>query len=137
MVIPAFVAQAVRGEPITVYGDGEQSRTFCHVQDVVPALVALAECSKAFGRVVNVGSPEEISIGDLARRVKELAGSDSPIVRVPYEEAYVEGFEDMRRRAPDISLAGELIGFEPTHSLDDILKSVIGHVRGEKLGVRS
>jgi UDP-glucose 4-epimerase len=125
MVIPRFVGQALAGQPITVYGDGEQTRSFCHVADIVPSLVALARCEEARGQAVNLGNPEEVSINKLARRVKEMCDSDSVIRHIPYEEAYVEGFEDMRRRVPDISLARDLLGFEPRFSLDDILQSVI------------
>ena len=131
MVIPRFVQQALHGEPITVYGDGEQTRSFCHVKDVVPALASVVDCKDAFGKVINIGNSEEVSINWLSGRVKELSGSSSAIVYIPYEKAYVEGFEDMRRRVPDISLARQLIGFQPKHSMDDILKSVIAHMRRE------
>jgi UDP-glucose 4-epimerase len=129
MVIPTFVRQALRGEPITVFGDGEQTRSFCSVLDVVPALVALVQCRNAFGKVVNVGNPQEVSVNLLAKRVKELAAASSEIRHIPYEKAYVEGFEDMRRRVPDVSLAKTLIGFHPSRSLDDILNSVIEYER--------
>ena len=132
MVIPRFVSQALHGEPITVYGDGEQTRSFCHVQDVVRALVALMNCKEAVGRVVNIGSDEEVSINHLAERVKALAHSDSPIIHIPYGEAYAEGFEDMKRRVPDTSRANGLIGFQPTYSLDQILESVIEKCRAEQ-----
>jgi UDP-glucose 4-epimerase len=125
MVIPRFVQQARRGDPITVYGDGEQTRCFAHVQDVVSALYRLITCPQSYGKVVNIGNPEEVSMNDLAQRIKELTGSASPITHVPYEEAYVEGFEDMRRRVPDISLAQRLIAFRPNHNLHDILQSVL------------
>ena len=125
MVIPRFVQQALRGEPITVYGDGEQSRCFGHVKDIVSALDRLVTCSEAYGKVVNIGNPEEVTMNCLAARVKGLTDSASEIIHVPYEEAYVEGFEDMRRRVPDISLANKLIGFRPELNLDAILKSVI------------
>jgi UDP-glucose 4-epimerase len=125
MVIPHFVQQALKGCPITVYGDGEQSRCFAHVKDVVSALDRLVACKEAYGRVINVGNPEEVTMNRLASRIKNLTGSNSPIIHVPYEEAYVEGFEDMRRRVPDISLASTLIGFRPEHNLDEILRSVI------------
>lgn len=125
MVIPRFVQQALRGEPITVYGDGEQSRCFGHVKDVVSALDRLITCSEAYGKVVNIGNPEEVSMNDLAERIKKVTGSVSKIIHIPYEKAYVEGFEDMRRRVPDISLANKLIGFRPELNLDAILKSVI------------
>ncbi len=129
MVIPRFVSQALRGEPITVFGDGEQTRSFCHVHDVVPALAALMHCQEAVGRVVNIGSGEEVTINHLAARVKALAASASPIVHKPYDEAYTEGFEDMRRRVPDIRRARALIGFAPSYSLDEIVESVIAEQR--------
>jgi UDP-glucose 4-epimerase len=125
MVIPRLVQQALQGKEITVYGDGEQTRSFCHVQDVVSALWDLMRCPEAAGRVVNIGNDEEISINALAIRIKELTGSSSPIVHVPYEEAYTEGFEDMKRRVPNLRLAAKLIDFHPHYSLDDILHSVI------------
>lgn len=125
MVIPNFVEQALQGKDIAVYGDGEQTRSFCHVKDVVSALVDLMNCRDAVGKVVNIGNDEEISINHLAKRVKELTGSSSQIVHIPYEKAYTEGFEDMIRRVPDITLAQKLIGFNPKHSLDEIILSVI------------
>jgi UDP-glucose 4-epimerase len=125
MVIPNFVEQALQGKDITVYGDGEQTRSFCHVKDVVSALVDLMKCPDAIGKAVNIGNDEEISINYLAKRVKELTGSSSQIVHVPYEKAYTEGFEDMIRRVPDLTLAQKLIGFNPKHSLDEIILSVI------------
>ena len=125
MVIPAFVKQALAGEPITVYGDGTQSRCFGFVGDVVGALVKLMDHPDAPGQVFNVGSSEEITILDLAHRVKELTGSSSPVTLVPYAEAYEEGFEDMPRRVPDLSKVGALVGYRPTTALDDILRSVI------------
>jgi UDP-glucose 4-epimerase len=125
MVIPTFVRQALAGRPITVYGNGKQSRCFCYVGDVVGALVKLMDTDKSVGEVFNVGSNQEISILDLAKRVKELANSDSEIVFVPYDEAYEEGFEDMPRRIPDTSKVDNLIGFKPEMELDGILKSVI------------
>jgi UDP-glucose 4-epimerase len=131
MVLPRFVQAALAGEPITVYGDGEQSRCFCHVTDVVSALTKLPECTEAHGKVVNIGSDEEVTMNDLALRVKELADSPSEIVRVPYEKAYVEGFEDMRRRVPNLQLAHKMIGYKPQHSLDDIITTIIKYWRGE------
>ena len=125
MVIPNLVEQALNGRDITVYGDGEQTRSFCHVADVVCALVALMSCPAAVGRVINIGNDEEVSINRLAIRVKELAGASAPIVHIPYSEAYAEGFEDMKRRVPDIHLATKLIGFHPRYGLDDILLSII------------
>lgn len=129
MVIPNFVRQALAGVPITVYGDGQQSRCFTHVADVVRALIGLLESEKNYGQVFNVGNTTEISIGDLARVVKELSGSRSEIVQLAYEEAYELGFEDMRRRVPDISKIGAAIGWKPTISLEQILKDVIEHFR--------
>ena len=125
MVIPRFVQQALKGDPITVYGDGKQSRSFCHVLDVVDALTKLMGCDGALGKVVNVGNPEEVTMNELAERVKAMAKSGSQIRRIPYEQAYSEGFEDMRRRVPDISRAAALIGFSPKRTLDNILLDVI------------
>jgi UDP-glucose 4-epimerase len=130
MVIPRFVSQAVRGETVTVYGDGSQTRCFCYVGDVVKALLALVEHPEAVGRVFNIGGNDEISIDALAHRVIQLAGSDSKVRYVPYEEAYEEGFEDMQRRVPDTTRARELIGFEPSAGLDDIIKMVVEYHRG-------
>lgn len=117
MVIPNFIRQSLCGKDITVYGDGEQSRCFCHVKDVVPALVNLMNCEDAIGKVVNIGSDEEISINLLAEKVKKVTKSSSKIVHIPYEKAYTEGFEDMVRRVPDITLSKELIGFEPRYEM--------------------
>lgn len=149
MVIPRFVGQALRGEPLTVYGDGQQSRCFLHVHDAVEALIRLAECPDAVGQVFNVGSTEEVTILDLARKVLQLvfdervktndqrsssAGGrsstsetnvDDRIVFIPYEQAYAAGFEDMRRRVPDISKIRQYTGWEPKRSLDDILRDVV------------
>src|SRR6266516_640985 len=122
MVIPTFVKQALSGRPITVFGDGRQSRCFGYVGDVVGALLKLMDDEKAVGEVFNIGSNQEISIMDLARKVKELTNSESEIVLVPYDEAYEEGFEDMPRRIPDISKVNAQIGFKPEMSLEGILK---------------
>lgn len=130
MVVPNLVGQALRGEPLTVFGDGRQSRCFAYVGDVVPAMVRLAETPAAYGRAVNLGSTDEISILGLAERVIAVLGSSSTIDFVPYEVAYVDGYEDMRRRVPDISLARELIGFSPTTTLDQIIRQVAA-VRGD------
>ncbi len=132
MVIPTFVKQALASRPITVYGSGKQSRCFCHVGDVVGGLVKLMDTDAAVGEVFNVGSNQEISIGDLAKRVKALAKSESEIVFVPYDEAYEEGFEDMPRRIPDISKVNKLVGFKPAMDLDGILKSVIDFHSGKQ-----
>jgi UDP-glucose 4-epimerase len=135
MVIPNFVTQAMSGIPITVFGTGLQTRCFCHVRDVVRAMLALIEHPGAVGEVVNIGSTEEVSMLELARRVKALTGSASEIVFVPYAEAYEAGFEDMPRRVPDTAKARRMIGFAPTATLDDILRSVIEHQRGAAAGV--
>jgi UDP-glucose 4-epimerase len=132
MVIPTFVKQALAGRPITVYGDGKQSRCFGYVGDVVGTLVKLMDSSEAVGNVFNIGSSEEISILELAERVKELTHSDSEIVFVPYDEAYEEGFEDMPRRIPDTTKVRELVGFEPKMTLDGILQSVIDYQSGRR-----
>ena len=134
MVIPTFVKQAISGRPITVYGDGKQSRCFGYVGDVVGALIKLMDHEDAVGEVFNIGSNEEISILDLARRIKKLTGSDSEIALVPYDEAYEEGFEDMPRRVPDISKVNKLVGFKPERSLEDILKTVIEFHSGRAVG---
>lgn len=132
MVIPTFVKQALAGRPITVYGDGTQSRCFGYVGDVVGALMKLMDSSEAVGQVFNIGSNEEISIRALAERVKEITRSNSEIVHVPYDQAYEEGFEDMPRRIPDISKVSELVGFRPEMSLDGILESVIDYQIGRR-----
>jgi UDP-glucose 4-epimerase len=125
MVIPNFVRQALTGEPITVFGDGTQSRSFTYVGDVVRAMVALMNEPRAIGQVFNIGNGNEISIGALAEKVRDLAGSSSTIVRIPYDQAYESGFEDMPRRVPDISRISALIGYKPTVELDEILSRVI------------
>jgi UDP-glucose 4-epimerase len=130
MVLPRFVGQALAGEPITVYGDGTQSRSFTYVGDVVDALVTLMATPAAVGQVLNIGNPHEISIRALAERVRALAGSHSSIVSIPYDEAYEEGFEDMPRRVPDIARIHALIGFEPRVPLDEIIQRVIAFHRG-------
>ena len=125
MVVPRFVRQALRGEPITVYGDGRQTRCFCDVRDVVEALLGLSEHPDAFGKVHNVGSDQEISIQGVAEKVKSMTGSDSPIVKVPYEEAYAPGFEDVSRRVPDTSRIHSLLSWKPRHSLEQTLETVM------------
>jgi UDP-glucose 4-epimerase len=125
MVVPSFVRQALAGEPLTVHGDGQQRRCFCHVVDVVRAMADLMGTDEGVGEVFNIGSTEEITILGLAERVREICRSDSEIRLVPYEEAYEAGFEDMRRRVPDITKIGELLGWRPTRSLDGILEDVI------------
>jgi UDP-glucose 4-epimerase len=125
MVLPNFAAQALKGEPITVYGSGKQSRCFAHVHDAVEALVRLLETPAAVGEVVNVGNDEEVTIEDLAQRVKAAAGSPSSIVHVPYREAYAEGFEDMQRRVPDVRKLERLTGFRPRLPLARIIADVV------------
>jgi UDP-glucose 4-epimerase len=125
MVIPSFIRMATAGEPLTVHGDGTQTRCFCHVRDVVDALARLAEDPAAVGEVFNLGNPEEITINDLASRVIALTGSSSPIKYVSYDEAYGEGFEEIRRRVPDIAKIRKAIGFAPSARLDEILREII------------
>jgi UDP-glucose 4-epimerase len=129
MVIPNFVRQALAGEPITVHGDGQQRRAFGYVGDIVGALIKLVQEPRAVGQVFNLGNSEEISILDLAQRVKSLTESRSPITFVPYDQAYEAGFEDMLRRVPDLSKIHRLIGYEPTVGLDEILARVIAERR--------
>ena len=130
MVIPSFVKQALAGRPITVYGNGKQTRCFGYVGDVVGALIKLMDTTDSVGKVFNIGSTEEISILKLAEKVKELTHSNSEIVFVPYDEAYEEGFEDMPRRVPDISKIHQLVGFKAEMNLEGILQSVISFHRG-------
>jgi UDP-glucose 4-epimerase len=129
MVIPNFVRQSLAGEPITVFGDGKQTRSFTHVADVVAALLKLVREPKAIGQVVNIGNTQEVTILQLAERVRELSGSQSTIKFVPYEEAYESGFEDMPRRVPDLKRVKSLVGYETRNTLDDILIQVIDYFR--------
>jgi nucleoside-diphosphate-sugar epimerase len=129
MVIPNFVRQALAGQPITVFGDGQQSRSFTYVGDVVRAVVALIDEPRAIGHVFNIGNGFEITIGDLAERIRTQTGSRSEIVKIPYDQAYEAGFEDMPRRVPDISKIKALVGYAPTVELDEILTRVIEHFR--------
>jgi UDP-glucose 4-epimerase len=131
MVIPTFVKQALAGRPITVYGNGKQTRCFGYVGDVVGALIKLMDHADSVGQVFNIGSTEEISILQLAEKVKELTSSASEIIFVPYDEAYEEGFEDMPRRVPDTSKINQLVGFKPEIKLDGILETVINFHRGQ------
>jgi len=124
MVLPNLVSQALAGDPITVFGDGEQTRCFSYVGDIVPALTALAASPEAVGQAVNLGGRTEISINALAERVRQVLGSSSPIQHIPYEQAYAPGYEDMRRRVPDNTLAGQLIGFYPATDIDDMIRAV-------------
>ena len=131
MVLPTFVRQALAGEPLTVFGDGSQTRSFADVSDVVRALAGLLDEPRAVGDVFNVGNPEEISIRALAELVKEVTGSRSEVVTVPYERAYAAGFEDMPRRLPDISKIRGLTGWRPTLTLRDVLDRVVAYARKE------
>jgi len=134
MVIPSLSRQAVRDEPLSVHGDGGQSRCFCHVKDVVEALVGLLDEPRAIGEVFNVGASREITILDLAHKIVEQSGSSSPVELIPYEQAYASGFEDMRRRVPDTAKINDLIGWESKRSLDDILAAAIDDARREQGG---
>lgn len=125
MVVPTLVTQALSGKPITVFGDGTQSRCFTHVSDIVETLMMIPEAPQTHGQVINLGNDQEITILGLAERIKELTGSPSPIKIIPYDQAYGPGFEDMHRRVPDLSKAARLLGYRPTRSLDDILHDVI------------
>lgn len=133
MVIPNLVRQALAGEPITVFGDGTQSRSFTYVGDVVNALIALIDEPRAVGRVFNIGNGHEISINDLAEKIKVMTGSRSEIVRIPYDQAYESGFEDMPRRVPDIARIQALTGYKPTVELDEILERVIAHFASSQI----
>ena len=126
--------QALGNQDLTVYGDGTQTRCFCHVTDAVEALIGLLDEPRAEGDVFNVGSSEEISIGQLASRIIERTGSTSRITQVPYDVAYESGFEDMARRVPDTTKINQLIGWEPKRNLDDILDDVIAEVQAEQIG---
>jgi UDP-glucose 4-epimerase len=129
MVLPTFVRQALAGQPITVFGDGTQSRSFTYVADVVDALIKLANEPRAVGEVFNIGNTEEVSISALAERVRVLTASASSIQYIPYDEAYEAGFEDMPRRVPDISKIQALIEYQPRLGLDDIIRTVVEHMR--------
>jgi UDP-glucose 4-epimerase len=125
MVIPRFVSQAIKGEAITVYGDGQQTRCFCFVGDAVDGIIKIADHPESSGRAYNLGGTEEVSMDELAQRVIAVSGSESKIRYVPYDEAYEEGFEDMQRRVPDTTRARDLVGFEPTVGLDEIIEMVV------------
>lgn len=125
MVVPTLIDQALAGEDLTVFGDGTQTRCFCFVDDAVEALLTLLDEQRAVGEIYNVGNPEEISIGDLARRVIEKTGSSSGVKTIPYDEAYETGFEDMERRVPDITKINDLTGWSPKIELEEILERMI------------
>lgn len=129
MVVPRFIKQALRDEPITVYGDGTQTRTFTYVGDVVESLTRLMECDAAIGEIINIGGKEEVSIKGLAERIKKLANSNSEIILVPYNKAYGKDFEDMMRRVPSLEKLEALIGYSPNTPLDETLKKTIEYFR--------
>jgi UDP-glucose 4-epimerase len=129
MVVPRFVKQALENQPLTVYGDGKQTRTFTHVKDIMPALLKLIDTPQAVGEVVNIGGVEEVSILSLAERVKEKVGSTSEIQLMPYDEVYPKDFEDMYRRVPSTEKLKSLIGFAPSMDLDKILDDTIAYYR--------
>lgn len=133
MVIPRFVVQALKGEPITVYGSGKQVRCFTYVSDVVDAIINLAHNAEAVGQIFNVGNTESISIYDLAGKIKEMTNSTSDIVTIPYDQAYEEGFEDMSIRVPDLSKIKTLIGYQPRVQLNEILTNVIEYFTSDRL----
>ena len=132
MVLPTFVRQGLAGEDITVYGTGEQSRCFADVSDVVETLIRLIDCEAARGQVFNVGNDKEISIQQLAELVQSRTGGRSQIVRVPYQEAYAEGFEDLGRRIPDLAKLQETVGYRPTTPIGDIVDRVIAFEQGNQ-----
>ena len=124
MVVPRFVAAALKNEDITIYGSGEQTRCFGHVTDIVQALIEVAGSEKTIGTVVNIGNPEEISINDLAKKIIEITGSKSKIVYLSYDQAYTSGFEDMERRVPNVERIKRLTGWEPTRNLETIIRDL-------------
>jgi len=129
MVIPRFVESALSNEPITIYGDGNQTRCFAHVYDVVDAVIAVAFAQNTLGRVINVGNNVEISMNDLAKKIIEETGSMSKVVHIPYEQAYGDGFEDMERRVPNIDLIKQLVGWTPNRNLSTIIKDIADEMR--------
>jgi UDP-glucose 4-epimerase len=137
MVVPRFVKQALAGQPITVYGNGNQSRCFGWVVDVVNALIDLVDMPDAVGHIFNIGSDDEITIMELAQIVKEVTGSDSPIRCIPYEEAYGEGFEDMQRRVPDLARIHKMIGYRPTRRIREIVAAVAEHIARRQYQLRA
>jgi len=131
MVVPTFIKQALKGEPITVFGDGEQSRCFADVEDVVGALITLMAIEKGLGQVVNLGSNREVTINQLAEMVKNLTASASGVVHIPYEKAYADGYEDFRHRVPDIAKIKTLIGYQPKFTLEESLKKIIAYFHAQ------
>jgi UDP-glucose 4-epimerase len=127
MVVPRFVSAALKNEPLAVYGSGDQIRCFCHVGDAVKALLLVMDSDKAVGEVFNVGNNQQISIMELAKKVIEITGSTSSIEKIPYENAYPEGFEDMQLRVPDISKIFQVLGWKPEINLDQIIKDITAY----------
>jgi len=131
--VPRFIKQALSGKPITIYGDGKQSRCFTDVSDTVKALILLSKNRKAVGKVFNIGNPgNKITINTLARKIRAMAGSKSMIIKIPYEKAFKEGFEDMRHREPDISKLRSLTGFEPEIGIDAMIRAMIDYEKKGK-----
>ena len=124
MVVPRFINAALKNEPLSVYGSGDQIRCFCHVYDAVRALLLVIDSDKAIGQVFNIGNNQEVSIMELAKKVIEVTGSSSEIEQIPYEKAYPAGFEDMQRRVPDISKIKQVLGWEPAINLDQLIKDI-------------
>ena len=129
MVVPRFIAAAIKNEPVTIYGTGEQTRCFGHVLDVIDAVISVAFSDKTIGKVINIGNDKEISMNNLAKKIIELTGSKSQILYIPYSEAYAEGFEDMERRVPNLDLIKSLTGWNPKRSLEEIIKDVAEDLR--------
>ena len=129
MVVPRFVKSALLNEPITVYGDGNQTRCFAHVYDVIDAVMAVAVSDRTIGKVINIGNNFEISINDLAARVIEETGSRSEVIYVPYGDAYGENFEDMERRVPNIELINELVGWKPERNLKQMIEDIVREMK--------
>jgi len=129
MVVPRFISAAIKNEPITIYGTGEQTRCFGHVLDVIDAVISVAFSDKTIGQVINIGNDKEISMNDLAKKIIELTNSTSQIKYIPYSEAYAEGFEDMERRVPNIDLINSLTGWKPKRGLEEIIKDVVQDLR--------
>jgi UDP-glucose 4-epimerase len=127
MVLPRFVSAALKNEPLSVYGSGDQIRCFCHVDDAVRALLLVMDSDKTIGDVFNVGNNQQISIMELAKKVIQITGSDSSIEKIAYQKAYPEGFEDMQRRVPDISKIKQVLGWSPEIKLDQIIKDIAAY----------
>lgn len=132
MVIPRLVEEALKGEPLTIYGDGKQTRSFTYVADAISAVLSLSSTRKAYGQIFNLGSREVVSIEELALKIKEMTGSSSPLVYIPYQEAYGRDFEDMRHRRPDITKLEKFLGFSPETKLEEIIRSTIEYMKGKK-----